>query len=95
MVADERKRYNIYYTKYNVFANDYIPYIKIVETTDIYHEIGKMICTSFEKIDSIRYTESKASREDLEKLWLESNYIKIGENLWRQEKRHGRKDANE
>lgn len=76
-------RYHIYYRKYNIFANDYIPYIKIVETDDIYHEIGKMICTSLEKIESIRYTQPRASREDCEKLWTESGYIQINDKLWR------------
>lgn len=79
-------RYNIYYTKYNIIANDYIPYIKVVYTDDIYHEIGKMICTSLEKIDSIRYTEPKASIEDCEKLWIDEGYINIGNNIWRLEK---------
>ena len=76
-------RYNIYYRKYNIFANDYIPYIKIVETDDVYHEIGKMICTSLEKIESIRYTQPRASREDCEKLWTESGYIQINDKIWR------------
>lgn len=80
-------RYNIYYTKYNILARDYIPYVKVVDTDDIYHEVGKMICTSLEKIDTIRYTQPKASQEDCEKLWTESGYQKIFDNLWRLEKR--------
>lgn len=80
-------RYNIYYTKYNIIANDYIPYIKVVYTDDIYHEVGKMICTSLEKIDSIRYTKPKSSIEDCEKLWSEGGYIKISDNIWRLEKK--------
>ena len=80
-------RYNIYYTKYNIIANDYIPYIKVVYTDDIYHEVGKMICTSLEKIDSIRYNKPKASIEDCEKLWSEGGYIKISDNIWRLEHR--------
>ena len=80
-------RYNIYYTKYNIIANDYIPYIKVIYTDDIYHEVGKMICTSLEKIDSIRYTQPRASVEDCEKLWSEDGYINIGNNIWRLEKK--------
>lgn len=76
-------RYNIYYTQYNIIANDYIPYIRVIETDDVYHEIGKMICTSLEKIESIRYTQPRASREDCEKLWTESGYIQINDKLWR------------
>ena len=77
------ERYHIYYRKYNIFANDYIPYIKIIYTDDIYHEIGKMICTSLEKIESIRYTKPKASKEDCEKLWTERGYQKVDDKLWR------------
>lgn len=80
-------RYNIYYTKYNIIANDYIPYIKVVCTDDIYHEIGKIICTSLEKIDSIRYSKPKASIEDCEKLWEKDGYIKIRDNFWRLDKK--------
>jgi hypothetical protein len=81
------KRYNIYYSKYNIMVNDYMPYIKVVYTDDIYHEIGKMICTSFEKIDYIRYTEPRASIEACEKLWLDDGYVKVFEDLWRLEKK--------
>ena len=76
------KRYNIYYTKYNIMARDYIPYIKVVYTNDIYHEIGKMICTSIERIDRISYTEPRASEEACEKYWLEEGYERLSNNLW-------------
>lgn len=75
-------RYNIYYLKYNIIANDYTPYIKVVDTDDIYHEVGKMICKSLEKIDHIRYTQPKASKEDCEKLWIERGYRKITDVFW-------------
>lgn len=78
----ETKRYNIYYRKYNIFANDYIPYIKVVQTADIYHEIGKMICTSMEKIENIRYTEARASQETVEQLWTAEGYRKLTDNIW-------------
>ena len=84
------KRYNIYYKQYNILARDYLSYIKVVETDDIYHEIGKMICTSMEKIKSIGYTEPRASVADCEKYWLESGYVKIGNDG-----RHWRLDKNE
>ena len=84
------KRYNIYYTKYNIIANDYIPYIKVVYTDDIYHEVGKMICTSLEKIDRVRYTAPKASIEACEELWAKDGYIKICDNFWRLEKKRDR-----
>lgn len=75
-------RYNIYYRKFNIFANKDIPCIKVIDTDDIFHEIGKMICTSLEKIEEIRYTEPKASQEDCEKLWIERGYRKIADNIW-------------
>ena len=76
------KRYNIYYRKYNIIANDYIPYIKVVHPDDLYHEIGKMICTSIERIESISYTEPRASQQDCEKLWEEQGYRKLTSNIW-------------
>ena len=63
-------------------ANAFIDYIKVVYTDDIYHEIGKMICTSLEKIDKIRYTEPRASTEKCEEFWLEEGYEKITDDLW-------------
>ena len=76
------ERYNIYYRKYSIFANDYIPYIKVVFTHDIYHEIGKMICTSMEKIERISYTKPRASIEECEKYWAKEGYRKLSEYLW-------------
>lgn len=76
------KRYNLYYRKYNIMANDYISYVKIVYTDDIYHEIGKMICTSLEKIENIRYTEPRVSQERLEQFWTEEGYSKLTDDLW-------------
>ena len=81
------KRYNIYYKKYNIIARDYIPYIKVVETDDVYHEIGKMICNSIEEIKNIRYTEPKASREKCEQLWQERGYHQIDKNYWVKDKK--------
>ncbi len=81
------KRYNIYYRKYNMFANAYIPYIKVVHSDDVYHEVGKLICTSIERIEGVRYTEPKSSQEQCEELFAECGYRKIAEDLWMQEKR--------
>lgn len=76
------KRYNIYYRKYNIITNTYIPHVKVVNTSDIYHEIGQMICNAMERIESISYTEPKASQEDCEKLWSEDGYRKLKNNIW-------------
>ena len=71
-------RYNIYYHRYNIIARDYIPYVRVVETEDIYHEIGKMISQSLEHIKHISWTKAKATREECEKLWLEDGYERLG-----------------
>ena len=75
-------RFNIYYRKFSMLARDYIDYIKVVETEDIYHEIGKIICKSIEHIERISYTQPKASQEECEQFWLENGYEKVLENLW-------------
>ena len=84
--SNAKKRYNLYYTKYNIIARAYIPYVKVIECTDIYHEIGKMICTTLEHIEKISYTEPKCTREECEELWRNGGYEKITDNLWRKEK---------
>lgn len=77
------KRYNIYYQQYNIIVNDYISYIRVVETNDVYHIIGEMICNSLEAIKNIRYTEPKASREACENLWQQRGYRQLGDsNYW-------------
>ena len=82
----EKKRYNLYYSKYNIFARGYVRYVEVIETTDIYHEIGKKICTTMEHIKRISYTEPKATREECEELWHQGGYEKISNNLWRRNK---------
>ena len=79
-------RYNIYYRQYSIIARATIPYVEVVDTEDIYHEIGKMICQSLEKIESIRYTKPQASQEDCEKFWTESGYRKLTDKIWIKDK---------
>ncbi len=81
------KRYNIYYSKYNIIANDYLRYVKVVETSDVYHEIGKMICTSLEAIKNISYIEQKISQEECEELWQKSGFKQIDKNHWVKEQK--------
>ena len=85
-ISQEKKRYNLYYSKYNIFARGYVRYVEVIESTDIYHEIGKKICTTMEHIKRISYTEPKATREECEELWLQGGYEKISNNLWRRNK---------
>lgn len=82
----QKKRYNLYYSKYNILARGYVRYVEVIESTDIYHEIGKKICTTLEHIKRISYTEPKATREECEELWLQGGYEKISTNLWRNTK---------
>ncbi len=79
------ERYNIYYQRYNILARDYIPYVRVVDTKDVYHEIGKMICTTLEEMKNIRYTKPKATYEECVELWEEKGYKKISEDTWRLE----------
>ena len=81
-IPQEKKRYNLYYSKYNIFARGYVRYVEVIESNDIYHEIGKKICTTLEHIKRISYTEPKATREECEELWLQGGYEKISANLW-------------
>ena len=85
-ISQEKKRYNLYYSKYNIFARGYVRYVEVIESTDIYHEIGKTICTTMEHIKRISDTEPKATREDCEELGLQGGYEKISNNLWRRTK---------
>lgn len=75
-------RYNIYYHKYHVFAQTHLPYVKIAETDDIYHEIGKLICDAFEEIKDIHYTEAQTTLEEHYKLLARNGYRPIGYNTW-------------
>ena len=77
------ERYNIYYQRYNILARDYIPYVRVVDTKDVYHEIGKMICTTLEEMKNIRYTKPKATYEECVELWEEKGYKKISDDTWR------------
>lgn len=76
------KRYNIYYAQYNPTVNNFVPYIRTVKTDDIYHEIGKMVCNSFETLRHITYTEPSTSHTQCERIWAEIGYRKVDKNLW-------------
>lgn len=57
------KRYKLFIRKYNIFSNDYDVIVKIVDTDDIYHEVGYIYCTSLEDIERIDYYELKAAEQ--------------------------------
>lgn len=82
--------YKIFYKKYSVFGNGYLSYVKVVKTADIYHEVGKLICTSIEHVKDIWYGTIKD--ENAYKVsvayWEENGYRKIdGTQIWVCEKR--------
>lgn len=76
------KTYVIYYWKYNINARDYLFYIQLIKTMDIYHEIGKMICSSIENIKNIRYTELYDDELEIYIKHLNDEYHKISDNLY-------------
>ena len=53
------KKYKLFIRKYNFIKNDYEVIEKIIETKDIYHEIGYIYCTTLEEIKRIDYIEIK------------------------------------
>lgn len=48
-------KYKLFIRKYNIFKNDYEVVEEIVETNDIYHEIGYIYCNTLEEIKRIDY----------------------------------------
>lgn len=49
------KQYKLFIKIYDISKNDYTILEKIVETNDIYHEIGYIYCTTLEDIKRIDY----------------------------------------
>ena len=64
-------KYKLYITQYDITTNDYKVRKEIVETNDIYHEIGKIYSTEFTEIKRIDYEkidETKELKEEIERL---------------------------
>lgn len=53
------KKYKLWIRKYNLFKNDYEIIEEVITTSDIYHEIGYIYCTTIEDIKRIDYQEIK------------------------------------
>lgn len=51
------KKYKVFVTSYDIQVNDYTVNTFIFNTNDIYHEIGRIYCTSLTKIKNISYFE--------------------------------------
>lgn len=75
-------KYNIYFKKYSPMKRDYVKFIKVVETNDIYNAIGRLICFSTESIKNVYYFLRLTDDETYEKEWEESGYEKISSDLW-------------
>ena len=77
------KSYSIHYHKYSIFADNYVRFIEDVETDDIYHEVGKIICSSLERISKISYTLNKdGMSQDICDLRQECRFTKLNKNTW-------------
>jgi len=59
--GEQMKKYKLMYHQYNIFSNNYEYKEKIIETDDIYHEIGKLYCTELCDIKRVNYKEIKNS----------------------------------
>lgn len=81
-VDNIKVRYYIHFEKYNSLYRGYISYICLAYTNDIYHEVGKIICSSLEKVRRISYTKAIASEKQLQDFWIEEGYSKIDDTLW-------------
>lgn len=65
------KTYFLYVRKYSIFTNDYILKVYKVITDNIYKIIGKIYCTSMEKIERIDYNKYTEERENF---WKETGH---------------------
>lgn len=63
-------KYKLFINQYNITKNDYKVREEIVETNDIYHEIGKIYCTSLcdiKRIDYMKIDEKKELQDRIDK----------------------------
>ena len=66
-----------------MIVNDYVPYVELITTEDIYHEVGKIICRSLEDIRGVRYTKVQISKEESIELLERVGYRRIdGTKTW-------------
>ena len=80
------KSYSIHYHKYSIFADNYVRFIEDVETDDIYHEVGKISCSSLERISKISYTLNKNGiTKEISDYRQECGFTKLDKNTWRDE----------
>ena len=65
------KTYLVKVRKYSIFANDYITFVYKVVTDNIYRVIGKIYCTTLEKIERIDFSQWTI---ECENYWKEHGY---------------------
>ncbi len=56
-------KYRLYIRQYDITTNDYKVRKEIVETNDIYHEIGKIYSNAFTEIKRIDYEKIDETKE--------------------------------
>ena len=71
-MSNEIKAYRIFVTRYSIIRNRDVVEVRLVKTKDIYHEIGKIYCNTFEQIKDIRYEqiEPKIMGKSIKKIYI-------------------------
>ena len=82
-------KYKLYIRQYDITTNDNKEREEIVETNDIYHEIGKIYSNAFTEIKRIDYEkidETKELKQEIERLNNIINelekYLKEQKEIW-------------
>lgn len=76
------ERYNIYFSKYDTIAKEYVRYIKVLVTDDVYLDFKKLTLSPTERIDKVVFVRPALSQERIDKLWEEKGYYKINDTTW-------------
>ena len=71
---DKKQKYKLFIDHYEMTTNDYKVSERIIETNDIYHEIGRIYSTSMCVIKRIDYMKID-DNEDIVKLQEENNRL--------------------
>ena len=79
---EQLKVYGVVYNEYSIITNDYIRYLRVVETNDIFHYVGRMIYQAFCEIKNIRWFEIKEI-DGFEERMKDRKSVKISNDLYR------------
>ena len=58
------KYYKLCIIQYCLLVNDYVTYVRYIQTDDLYHYIGYLYCNTLEYIQNINYTEIRKEEYD-------------------------------